>query len=46
MPQANGKSLVAGIAGIKFSDAQNGKVTTVSGETWTTSDAGKTWQKN
>jgi hypothetical protein len=45
-PQANGESLSAGIVGIKFNDAQNGKVTTVNGEIWTTSDAGKTWQKN
>jgi Photosynthesis system II assembly factor YCF48/Putative zinc-finger len=45
-PQTNGESLTAGITGIQFSDIQNGKVTTANGETWTTSDAGKTWQKN
>ncbi len=46
MPQANGESLTAGIVRIEFSDAQNGKLTTVNGEIWTPSDAGKTWQKN
>lgn len=46
MPKANGESLTSGVTRIEFSDAQNGKVTTASGETWTTSDAGQTWQKN
>jgi Photosynthesis system II assembly factor YCF48/Putative zinc-finger len=45
-PQANGESLTSGVISIEFSDAPNGKVTTADGETWTTSDAGKSWQKN
>jgi len=46
IPKADGDSLTSGIVRIEFSDAQNGKLTTVNGETWTTSDAGQTWQKN
>jgi hypothetical protein len=45
-PQANGESLSAAITHIAFTDVQNGQVTTADGESWTTSDAGKTWQKN
>jgi hypothetical protein len=46
IPLSNGASLTAGIIHIEFVDPQKGKVTTVSGEIWTTSDSGKTWQKN
>jgi hypothetical protein len=45
-PTANGESLADGITHIEFSDAQNGKLTTANGQTWTTSDAGQTWRKN
>jgi hypothetical protein len=45
-PQANGETLSAAITHIAFTDVQNGRVTAADGETWTTSDAGKTWQKN
>ncbi|HEX4427072.1 MAG TPA: YCF48-related protein [Terriglobales bacterium] len=44
-PQASGQPLTAAIRGVQFSDTQNGKVTTVNGETWTTSDAGKSWRR-
>jgi Photosynthesis system II assembly factor YCF48/Putative zinc-finger len=43
-PVADGKSLTADIATVEFSDAQHGKLTTSNRETWTTSDAGDTWQ--
>ncbi len=45
IPRAKGESLTAGITKIEFSDSQNGKVTTANGETWTTSNAGKTWRR-
>jgi len=44
-PSAGGAKLTGDITTIAFSDPQNGKVTTSSGENWTTSDAGDTWQK-
>jgi hypothetical protein len=46
IPQANGLAPSGGITRIEFQDLQNGRVTTATGEIWTTSDAGKTWQKN
>jgi hypothetical protein len=44
--RANGVGPGGGITRIEFRDVQNGTVTTATGEIWTTSDAGKTWQKN
>ena len=41
---AGGKSLTADIVTVEFGDLQHGKVVTVNRETWTTSDAGETWQ--
>jgi hypothetical protein len=46
IPQANGLAAAGGITRIEFRDVQNGRITTATGEIWTTSDAGKTWQKN
>ena len=45
-PAVNGSSLTADIVSLEFTDTQQGKLTTVNGETWTTTDAGRTWQKN
>jgi Photosynthesis system II assembly factor YCF48/Putative zinc-finger len=45
-PVANGAPLTADIVSVEFSDAQHGKLTTSSRETWTTSDAGDTWQSH
>lgn len=45
-PAANGATLTADIATIEFTDLQHGKIRTTTGETWTTSDAGQTWQKH
>jgi photosynthesis system II assembly factor YCF48-like protein/putative zinc finger protein len=41
---AEGKPLTADIVTIEFSDARHGKLTTGNRETWTTNDAGDTWQ--
>jgi hypothetical protein len=46
VPKANGEVLGSGIVQIEFSDVANGKLTSDTGEIWTTSDAGKTWLKN
>jgi hypothetical protein len=42
---ADGKSLTADIVTVEFNDAQHGKLTTSDHETWTTNDAGFTWEK-
>lgn len=44
-PVAAGKFLSADIVTVEFSDAQHGKLSTANRETWTTSDAGETWQR-
>jgi len=45
VPASAGVSLTGDIVGLEFSDAQDGKITTSTGEIWTTSDQGQTWQK-
>jgi len=42
---ANDTRLTDDIATVEFTDPQHGQVTTTSGETWLTADAGQTWQK-
>ena len=42
---ANGSSLTDDIARIDFTDLQHGQLATTTGETWLTTDAGRTWQK-
>ena len=44
-PTADGNSLTGDIVTVEFSDAAHGKLTTSTRETWTTADAGDTWQK-
>jgi hypothetical protein len=44
-PSSNDRTLSADIASIQFADLQRGKITTTTGETWTTSDAGQTWEE-
>jgi hypothetical protein len=44
-PAADDQPLTADIATVEFSDAQHGKLTTSTHETWITSDAGESWQK-
>ena len=44
-PTTNGRALTADITHIDFTDAQHGSVTTSSHETWSTGDAGVTWQR-
>jgi hypothetical protein len=45
-PAADGTPLTADIVTVEFSDAKDGKLTTSDHATWTTSDAGVTWEKN
>ncbi|MDE3135200.1 MAG: hypothetical protein KGL59_01380 [Acidobacteriota bacterium] len=42
---ANGIPLTSTITHIDFTDAQHGRLTTNTGETWLTTDAGHTWQR-
>jgi hypothetical protein len=44
-PVADGQPLTTDIVTVEFSDIQHGKLTTRNHETWTTSNAGGTWQK-
>ena len=44
-PVAQGQVLTADITGVEFTDSLHGTVTTATKETWTTADAGQTWQK-
>ncbi|MGH9502198.1 MAG: YCF48-related protein [Terriglobales bacterium] len=43
-PAQDGKVLTGDIVTVEFSDARRGKLVSGNGETWTTSDAGATWQ--
>jgi photosystem II stability/assembly factor-like uncharacterized protein len=45
MPTSSGAMLTGDIVSIEFPDTQHGKVSTSTGEIWTTNDAGQTWQK-
>lgn len=45
IPVANAATLSADIVRIEFGDLAHGKVMTSTGETWVTSDQGKTWQR-
>jgi photosystem II stability/assembly factor-like uncharacterized protein len=44
-PLADGAALSEDITVLTFSDAQHGSLSTASGQTWTTSDGGRSWQK-
>ena len=44
-PVADGKPLSSDIVTVEFSDTQHGKLITADRETWSTSDAGNTWQR-
>lgn len=44
-PVAYGKTLSSDIVTVKFSDTQHGKLITADRETWSTNDAGNTWQR-
>jgi hypothetical protein len=44
-PTVDGKILQADIVRIEFTGARHGKLTTASGEVWTTADAGQSWQR-
>jgi hypothetical protein len=45
IPVAENSTLTADILTIDFRDPLHGKLTTANQESWTTADAGKTWQK-
>jgi hypothetical protein len=45
-PAVDGETLADDIIGVEFIDTLQGKLTTSGGETWTTADAGQTWQKH
>jgi photosystem II stability/assembly factor-like uncharacterized protein len=44
-PVSGEERLTADVTAIEFSDVQHGKLTTTTGQLWTTSDAGQSWQK-
>ena len=44
-PVANGETLSDDIIGVEFTDLVHGKLTTSNAETWTTADAGQTWER-
>ncbi len=44
-PSQAGTMLTGDITSIQFADPQHGEIETSTGEFWTTSDAGQTWQK-
>jgi hypothetical protein len=45
-PMADGQPLTADIVTVEFSDTQHGKLITSAHQTWTTNNAGGTWQKH
>jgi len=45
-PAINSQHLTSDIVTVEFNDAKHGKLTTSDHETWTTRDAGATWEKN
>lgn len=45
VPSTAGATLTGDIVALEFSDAQNGRVSTSTGEVWLTSDDGRSWQK-
>ena len=45
VPSSTGIALTGDIVGVEFADAQHGRITTSTGEIWSTSDQGQTWQK-
>ncbi len=42
---ADDAALAQDITALSFSDAQHGSLTTAAGQTWTTADGGRSWQK-
>lgn len=44
-PASAGAVLTGDILSMEFRGTQNGRISTSTGETWTTADAGQTWQK-
>jgi hypothetical protein len=44
-PTSSDATLTADIAAIEFTDLRRGKITTATGDSWLTEDAGQTWRK-
>jgi hypothetical protein len=45
IPESDGATLTGDIVSLEFPDAQRGRITTSTAESWTTGDGGQTWQK-
>ena len=45
IPSEATATLMGDIIGIQFADSQHGKISTSTGEVWTTADGGQSWQK-
>jgi hypothetical protein len=45
LPASGGMTLTGDIVSVEFFDAQHGRITTSTSETWTTGDGGQAWQK-
>jgi photosystem II stability/assembly factor-like uncharacterized protein len=45
VPSYEGIVLGGDIVGVEFPDAQHGRISTSTGEVWTTGDSGRTWRK-
>jgi hypothetical protein len=45
LPSTAAATLTSDIFGIQFTDSQHGKISTSTGEVWTTADDGQSWQK-
>ena len=45
VPSSSGTTLTGDIVSLQFADAEHGKVSTSSSETWTTDDGGLSWQR-
>lgn len=45
VPASGGMTPMGDIVTVEFSDAQHGRITTSTSETWTTGDGGQSWQK-
>ena len=44
-PPRNLQRLSGDILSLEFADAQNGRISTSTGEVWTTADNGQSWKK-
>jgi photosystem II stability/assembly factor-like uncharacterized protein len=45
VPASESATLSGDILSLEFADAQNGRISTSTGEVWTTADSGQSWKK-